>query len=404
MRALFYILADPAIPLDWFNAQLFKPKRKLLTARKNITPLTDDVELTEWLKMNRRALQGLSTPDLIKAGKKAREVLKQRTAPNPKPYTWQMGYHHCIGRRPGEGEYPLLSGSSLNRLRKKVSKEKKPPQSYGIHILSSRSRSKVRDKATAFWRAGSGDRVFVTLTFIDQVTDYQGVRILNKFLTAVREDHPKIRYLWVAEHQPESGRIHFHCIFNKRLSVSRYNPLWVLQQYNAGLRHTTKYGTVISMAEMQQRYENGTVGKVCNPFDVEKIRTIHGISWYLTKYITKQKKDDPFGCQTWHCSRQVSRLFTREAVSPSAFRYMQSFENYRVDKETGECYPSPIYQSPFFIMTFVNNKASPLPWIRKLEQANKWILKDELQLDQAPQINDLIYRKIFCTAEALNKS
>lgn len=315
-----------------------------------------------------------------------------------------MGYHNCIGRRPGDGKYPMYSGSSLNRKKKTTIQEKQDDgDSFGIHTFSPRSRSKVRDKATAFWRAGSGDRIFVTLTFIDDVTDHKGVSILNKFLTAIREDHPGFLYLWTAEHQKETGRIHFHLIANKRLPVKRYNGLWVLQQYNAGLRGKSKYGIEISKEEIESRYKDGTIGKVLNPFDVEKIKTIHGISWYITKYVTKQKDGEVFGCQTWHCSRRVSRLFTKETVSPSAFRYMLSFNNYVLDKTTGECRPSMIYKTPFFIMTFINNKASPLTWIRGMEKVNKWVLKG-LEIDQVPTIDDQDYRRIYCNQYELDRT
>lgn len=337
----------------------------------------------------------------VKKNRAVREQMAKRVSKEAKPYTWQLGYNHCIGRRPGDQEYPRFSGSSLNRR-----PQKKPPApaedpeiSYGIHYLSSRSRSKVRDKATAFYRAGSGNRIFVTLTFIDDVTDQQGVEILNKFLTVVRKGHPQIQYLWVAEHQ-ERGTIHFHIIMNRRLPVRRYNALWVLQQYNAGLRAKNKYGEMISQSEIEERYKDGTVGKVLNPFDVERVKTIYGISYYLTKYITKQAKDQPFGCQTWHCSRRVSRLFTKTTVSPSAFRYMMSFNNYKVDKKTGECFASPIYQTPFFLMTYVNNKASPLQYLREFEQINKWLLQG-FEPDTVPALDDIMYRRLHCSQDAL---
>lgn len=341
--------------------------------------------------------------ETAKRNRKAREQMAKKVSKENKPYTWQLGYNHCIGRRPGDEEYPRFSGSSLNR-RPKVrppEEKKEDGPSYGIHYLSSRSRSKVRDKATAFYRAGSGNRIFVTLTFISEVTDQQGVEILNKFLTVVRKEHPQIQYLWVAEHQKLTrSTIHFHMIMNRRLPVRRYNALWVLQQYNAGLTAKNKYGEIIDRAEIEERYRDGTVGKVLNPFDVERVKTIYGISYYLTKYITKQEKDDPFGCQTWHCSRRVSRLFTKTTVSPSTFRYMRSFKNYKVDKKTGECFPSPIYQTPFFVMTYVNNKASPLVYLREFEQVNKWLLQG-FDPGKLPALDDIMYRRLHCSEQAL---
>jgi hypothetical protein len=272
------------------------------------------------------------------------------------------------------------------------------PISFGIHMLSPRSRGKIKDKATAFYRASPGSRTFVTLTFIAAVDDRAGIAVLNKFLTVIKQRMTNVQYLWVAERQ-ENGNIHFHMIINKRLPVKQFNALWVLQQYNAGLTGKTKYGESISRREIEDRYENGTVGKVLNPFDVKKIRSIGGLSGYLTKYITKQEKNKPFGCSVWHCSRTVSRLFTRATVQPSAFAYLQTFNNYRVDKRTGECFPAEVVKGAYFVMVYVNNKAAPLRYLREMEQVNKWILEGHT-LDRLPELDDDDYRKRYlCETE-----
>jgi hypothetical protein len=272
-----------------------------------------------------------------------------------------------------------------------------------IHVLSPRSRGKIRDKATAFYRACPGSRVFCTLTFIAAVDDKTGVSILNKFLTVVRREHPGLQYFWVAERQttnPDTpNNIHFHMILNRRLPVRRINALWVLQQYNAGLRGQNKYGERISREEIVRRVEAGTVGKVLNPVDIKKIRSINGLSSYLTKYITNQEKNIPFNCSVWHCSRRVSRLFVRTTVSPSAFRYCMSLANCRVDKKTGECFmpvkfPRPEEGNPFYMGVMINNKSAPLPYLKELEQCNKWIMAG-LVPSSIPMSNDDDYRKHF---------
>jgi hypothetical protein len=375
------------------------------------------------------------------------------TSRREKGYSWSMGYNHCVGKYSGEVKYSRFSGSSLNRstqlsfydnkddvvrkaaisfmdavkLGKRYYKrgEKLPgplrdylmlqnKETEGryrvwlsgtqggaepgipvyLHELSARSRGKVKDKATAFFRAAAGDRVFVTLTFLAPVDDSTGVAILNKFLTSARKKIKNLQYLWVAERQ-ENGNIHFHAIMNKRLPVRQWNAMWVLVQYNEGLRGQNKFGEEITLAEIQQRYIDGKVHECFNPLDIKKVKSIGALSSYLTKYITKQKKNTAFGCAAWHCSRQVSRMFTRATVGPSAFSYMCSFNNYRVDKTTGECFPPAMQTKPFYVVVYAENKASPLKYLREMEQVNKWVLGG-YQPDKVPDLDDDLYRKIFC--------
>lgn len=385
-----------------------------------------------------------------------KRLMARKTSPSERGYVWTMGYNNVVGRYSGGLDYSLFTGSSLNRSLKFLTDDQKlrivtghllematqvarkmsrfpgwaisrevinvvcfptdqnqrqynlwfgcevqiddPGLSFGIRMLSPRSRGKVKDKATAFFRACPGSRVFVTLTFIQAVTDQRGVSILNKFLTAVRKKHLNFQFLWVAERQDKNrenpGNIHFHMIMNKRLPVREYNALWVLQQYNAGLRGKNKYGEPISPAEINSRYEDGTIGKVFNPYDAKKISSIGGLSSYLTKYITKQEENVAFGCAVWHCSRGVSRLFTKAVVSPSAFRYAMSLNNCRVDKKTGEVFEATAIRKQFFMMVWVNNKSMPLHYLREMEQINKWVLAGT-PVDKLRTMNDDLYRKYF---------
>lgn len=357
------------------------------------------------------------------AKRQARVLMRKKTTREARPYTWRLGYNHCIGQFSQSEEYPTLSGSSLNRSLKAKKNEDSaklfiddpdvvPHQEP--RIFSKRSRAKVKDKATAFWRALESrgkkvrvSRTFATFTFIEDIPDQLGVKILNKFLTVLRKEHPSLQYLWVAEPQEENhNRIHFHMLLDRRLDIKRFNALWTLQQYNAGLIGHRADGSEISKAEIQQRYDHDmnssfsrkdpdSVAAVLNPFSIEKATSITGLSFYLTQYITKQAKDHAFSCQTWHCSRKVSKLFTKEIVSPSTFRYMCSFANCKLDRMTGEILEEakPII-SPWFTMVYVNNKASPLLRLKQMEQVNKWIIQD-FEPDKLPVFSDWLYRKIL---------
>ena len=288
-----------------------------------------------------------------------------------------------------------------------------PAISYGIHVLSTRSRGKIKDKATAFFRSCPGDRVFGTFSFIAPVDDKTGQSILNKFLVQCRKKFPALQYFWVAERQ-DNGNIHFHMILNKRLPVGRWNALWVLQQYNAGLVGHDEWGDEISKDRIMELYaldqKEGYCGArskdgkkkisriqaALNPLDLKKVKSIGRLSSYLTKYITKQEKNKPFGCAVWHCSRRVSRMFTRQTVGPSAFAYMKSMSNWGVDKKTGEIWglPKEFMPCPYAVVIYALDKTAPLRYLRRMEQVNKWVLEG-VDIPRVPMVDDQLYQSYF---------
>jgi hypothetical protein len=407
-------------------------------------------------------LQADPGPEIIRR-RQVREKLAERRSRNEKGYQWSMGYNMCCGRYTGGEEFSRFGGSSLNRRKKeqrydkdfsaaagnfvemaqalpvdrrgngwRISRTQCPAffgpdcrgrakywqwilasgsckavrivdrSAYGLHVLSPRSRGKIKDKATAFFRSSAGNRVFCTLTFVAAVSDAVAVAVLNKFLTALRADFANLQFLWVIERQNENvkypGNPHFHMILNRRLPVDRYNALWVLQQYNAGLVGDNKYDEPISKAEILERYKDGTIAKVLNPLTVKKVKSIGGLSMYLTKYITKQEKNVPFGCAVWHCSRTVSRMFTRSVVGHAAVRSCLGINNVKVDMNTGECWRPDLIKKPFYIMVYINNKSIALPYLKEMEVINRWILNGMLP-DKVPILDDELYRKFFVNPE-----
>lgn len=264
----------------------------------------------------------------------------------------------------------------------------------GLHVLSQRSKGKVRDKCTAFYRASRGNNTFVTLTFIQGVNDQTAISILNKFMTQLKDDFGKkgIDDIWIAERQDENykypGNIHFHVIFNRRLPVVRYNALWVLQQYNAGLKYEN-----VSISEIRERIANKTLQKILNPFDIKKIKTVYGLSWYLTQYVTKNQSEG-FHCSAWHCSRKVSRLFIKTVITRSTFRAVESFANLKLDRKTGEVtLPQPC-KGKFHVLYFIYNRKYFLQYMRELETVNKWVLGGMMP-DDIPKIDDFDISKFY---------
>lgn len=250
-----------------------------------------------------------------------------------------------------------------------------------VHMLSVRSKGKIRDKATAFYRATEKDNTFATLTFIADVSDAVAIGILNKFLTVLRKlFNRKIQYLWVAERQ-ENGRIHFHIIFDCFVDVKYANSLWVLQQYNSGLKFQG-----ITRAEILYRYDNGTIDEVLNPFHIEKIQSIYGLSYYLTKYITKNKSEG-FQCAAWHCSRGVSKLFTKVVCSLGCLQAAAGRINTRKCPKTGKIKKGINKKGPFYNLYYIENRLYFIKQLAEVEQLNIWILQGFLP-DEIPEVDD----------------
>lgn len=253
-----------------------------------------------------------------------------------------------------------------------------------LHFFSQRTKGKVRDKCTALHRCLGKDKSFATLTFIEHISDARAVKLLNKFLTALRERFERLNYIYVIERQPDSGRPHFHLIVNKFLPVRQINALWTLQQYNEGLSvEGISRGQVEEMITYDREHpdEKSELQKVLNPFDVKKIRNINGLSYYLTKYITKGNNSGGFGCAVWHCSRVVSRLFTKTIVSRSTFAAAGSYINSRLDKKTGELIKNKGKHEKFYSLFYIENRPFFLPDMERLEFVN-WALTEGMNVSK----------------------
>lgn len=294
---------------------------------------------------------------------------------------------------PGDGEvnsksaatpfYELYEPKADTRRNEPGGLDAKKSKPDRIHVLSYHSANKVREKLTAFFDAVGGHKTLVTLTFISAVTDETAMMCLNKFLTVLRKDYNKrIEYLWVAERQ-ENGNIHFHMFCNRRLHLFRYLKLWVTQQYNAGIKH--------------EKYTRSDVDGWTNikdaglhaSFDVKKVKTIDGIAWYLTKYVVKERisKDEKqklvqsgeikkrgYTCRPWHCTRNVSRLFTRAAITRDCWNDYDSSRNRSIDKETGEVFERVKIKNDYATVIYIRNKQQFKKNLAKMREYNKFII------------------------------
>jgi hypothetical protein len=179
-----------------------------------------------------------------------------------------------------------------------------------------------------------------------------------------------LNYVWVAEKQESNGdRLHFHLLVNSFWDIEKYNAIWVKQQYRAGLTNPAA-----TKKQIYKAYKEGNVQDFLNPFDVKKVSTINGLSWYLTKYVTKN--ESRFRCSAWHCSRSVSRLFTHALTGSNIISDIKSKKNVAVNKKTGQVYEYVEYINEYCaIRSIVNKKYFEKKHLNVLNKINEDIIQ-----------------------------
>ena len=263
-----------------------------------------------------------------------------------------------------------------------------------LRSLSGRSKDKIRNKIESLYRCSdNANFTFLTLSFINTVTDQNGKKCLNKFLTSCRKKFGNFQYIWIAERQLEStNNIHFHIITNKRFPIDYFNYLWVLQQYNAGIEHE-KY----TRNEIINYYSiNNNLRKELNPFDVKHIRSINSLSIYLTMYVTKNK--DTFDCSCWHCSRTIGKLFTTQLCTHEVFMELQTDKNIAVNINTGEVYEAKLCVTDFALIVTVLNKKHFSKYLSELDILNRWIISG-FKKSKVPTIDYFDYSEIYLSTK-----
>lgn len=274
-----------------------------------------------------------------------------------------------------------------------------------VRSMSARTKNKIREKIEALYSSTKRSNfTFLTLTFINKVDDKTAQKCLNKFLTAARSRFGRFNYVWVAERQTQKhtgtryfnlGNIHFHLITDKYWPVVDFNALWVKQQYASGISHplySLSYINALTAHEIQKKL---------NPFDVKKIKSINGLSSYLTMYVTKNNQS--FRCSTWHCSRGVSMLFTSQIISKETFNQACDPEvNFSVNEKTGQCWIAQRYFTDYSIVITIFNKVHFQKKLIDLHRLNSWVSKgffdDELQRNgfvNIPHVDIYDYSKIY---------
>lgn len=243
-------------------------------------------------------------------------------------------------------------------------------------VMSERSKSKIKDKMFSMYRSRFRNYTFCTLSFVNNVTDKASQQVLNKFFTQLRKKYPNFQYLWVAERQDGkrnnyehcTNNIHFHIFFDRFIPIALLNKYWLIQQYNSGIEHPN-----VPRSQLDVAYKNNDTQKLLNPVDVKTVRGVNGMTYYMTKYVTKNKTI--LHCRAWHCSRGVSRLFTSCAVNRSTFSLSSRPSiNYSVNRYTGEVIPGLTITTDYAVINTIANKRFFLPYMRQMEFINAQIL------------------------------
>ncbi|WP_445956926.1 hypothetical protein [Yeosuana sp.] len=102
-----------------------------------------------------------------------------------------------------------FAGSAIDRKKTvvnkiiKAKKKESEDKERKVRSLSRRSKQKIRKKITCFSRTQKR-LSFVTLTFLNSVSDEIAVNILRKFIDNVKKRSEDFQYIWVVERQTKN--------------------------------------------------------------------------------------------------------------------------------------------------------------------------------------------------------
>lgn len=198
--------------------------------------------------------------------------------------------------------------------------------------------TKIRRKLYAWFNTEQGKKKmsFITVTFPGQTDDNEIYRIFNLFLTKLRKYENLLSYLWVAERQ-KNGTIHYHILTTDDVYVKEWNNhlrIILINLYNKNNLHFKGYNPI--------KYNGVDIAKDRKTKKVINFASKSNqkaVSYYITKYITKN--DTKMNRFVWHCSRNISVLFT-SVVLPDSF--LQEWEEKNTDKKVYENEKLSVYR------------------------------------------------------------
>jgi len=133
-------------------------------------------------------------------------------------------------------------------------------------------------------------------------------KLLNHFLTVLREKYGVTDYLWRAEAQ-KNKNIHFHIVSNKFVPYWELRTIWNQIQNKLGYvdRFFDKYG---------HNDPNST--------DVHSIKKIKNLPRYLSKYCTKKSVYREIEGKQWGLSYSLSRI--KSAITVPSYAMRKEFD------------------------------------------------------------------------------
>lgn len=223
----------------------------------------------------------------------------------------------------------VVSNRASERLKEKINwlvfKSKKQKVTYPNGVVSSNFRIS-----------------FITLTLptVQKHTDLEIKKVLNTFLTKLRQDYNMVDYVWKAELQ-RNDNIHFHITTNIYISHQVVRSIWNRYIEKLGyistykrkfsrmsfgeyrklrLRNASLTGASISEEKIEKAYNDGVRNLWSSPnsTDVKTVFKVESLSAYLAKYLSKKLKKSSLSEKTkkrlknfgniWGCSYSLSRL------------------------------------------------------------------------------------------------
>lgn len=164
-------------------------------------------------------------------------------------------------------------------------------------------KSKIKRNCFALSRLEKSKKflAFYTISFPIGLSDNDAYKVFNVWLTRCRKNGGLNTYLWVAERQ-KNGTIHFHLLTNDHMQIRDVNGFMAI-----ALATAKRKGVEALQGINPEKY---------NGVDVKMVKgTRKSLVSYLVKYISKN--DIEFYRLPWHCSRDVSRLFTSQNYDES---------------------------------------------------------------------------------------
>jgi len=133
---------------------------------------------------------------------------------------------------------------------------------------------------------------FITLTLAAKQahTDQEiKLKLLNQFLTELRKNYGKVRYVWKAEKQ-KNGNIHFHIVVNKYVSHVLVREMW---------------NRIQDKLDYVKKYQLKGKGAMPPSTEVVGLRRVKNVYKYMVKYMCKGDEKHSIAGRAWGCSDEL---------------------------------------------------------------------------------------------------